>query len=122
MTEQELAIDRRIQQTFRDFLVPISSSSIEVDSFYEFHVVQERVERHKVGEADTFSALPPWRCCHQVCFHFPRQQMALDIYHDILEVERGNKSRTRLVRPPECFHRVLLVKVLQNVQLHCMKV
>lgn len=36
--------------------------AIQVDSFSQFHVVQEGVERNEVGERDASAALPS-RCC-----------------------------------------------------------
>lgn len=37
---------------FGYFLVSVPVGGIEVNPFDEFHVVQKRVERHKVGETD----------------------------------------------------------------------
>ena len=43
--------------------------------------------------------------------------MALDINHNILEIQGSNEPWARLVIPPECFNCILLMEVLQQINL-----
>lgn len=87
---------------------------VKVNTFYEFHVIQEGIERHEVWKADLSSSLARTSClqfttctitrhssvCYsasikatqsithaeQVILHILSQQMTLNAEHDVLEV------------------------------------
>lgn len=114
---------------FRDRLQAVSVGGVEVNSFDQLHVVEERAERHKVWEAD-FVALGHLQkyfpfvskafqhsisYLNQIVFDFRSQQMFLHAQHDVLEVQGSNIAGALRILEFEGLQGALLVKVVEKL-------